>query len=70
MDALLAVEQANREGYLEYRGQMALQARTQALGNLAMTGFQVGLSGAFEGLSLGGALVIRLVLFKKLVALV
>lgn len=56
MDALLAVEQANREaGYLEYRGQMAAsQARTQALGNLAMAGFQAGLSGAFEGLSLGG----------------
>jgi len=56
MDALLAVEQANREaGYLEYRGQMAAsQARTKALGNLAMAGFQAGLSGAFEGLSLGG----------------
>ena len=56
MDALLAVEQANREaGYLEYRGQMAAsQARTQALGNLAMAGFQAGLSGAFEGLTLGG----------------
>ena len=56
MNALLAVEQANREaGYLEYRGRMAAsQARTQALGNLAMAGFQAGLSGVFEGLSLGG----------------
>ena len=56
MDALLAVEQANREaGYLEYRGQMAAsQARTQALGNLGMAFAQAGLSGAFEGLSLGG----------------
>jgi len=53
MDALLAVEQANREaGYLEYRGQMAAaQARTQALGNLAMAGFQAGLSGAFSALT-------------------
>jgi len=57
MDALLAVEQANREaGYLEYRGQMAAaQARTQALGGLAMAGLQAGLSGAFSGLNFGGS---------------
>ena len=58
MDALLAVEQANREaGYLEYRGQMAAsQARAQALGNLAMAGVQAGLSGAFSGLGGSGGI--------------
>jgi len=58
MDALLAVEQANREaGYLEYRGQMAAaQARTQALGGLAMAGLQAGLSGAFSGLGGSGGI--------------
>ena len=52
MDALLAVEQANREaGYLEYRGRMAAsQARSEALGGLVMAGVQAGLSGAFSGL--------------------
>lgn len=52
MDALLSVEQANREaGYLEYRGSMAArQAKTQALGNLVMSVAQVGMSGALSGL--------------------
>ena len=50
MDALLAVEQANREaGYLEYRGQMAkAQARTQALAGIASSLVQIGLSGALD----------------------
>lgn len=60
MDALLSVEQANREaGYLEYRGSMAArQAKTQALGNLVMSVAQVGMSGAMGGLggSSAGAL--------------
>ena len=58
MDALLAVEQANREaGYLEYRGQMAAaQARTQALGGLVMAGVQAGLSGVFSGLGGSGGI--------------
>lgn len=56
MDALLATEKANREArYLEYQGQMAkAQARTQALTGIASSLVKVGLSGAFEELSLGG----------------
>ena len=54
-EALLAVEKADREArYLEYRGQMAqAQARSQALSGLGMAALQVGLSGAFSGMSGG-----------------
>ena len=56
-DAFLAIEQSERQARnLEYQGRMAArQARTAALGNLVMAGAQVGLSGAFEGLSFGGS---------------
>ena len=56
MDTLLATEKANREArYLEYQGQMAkAQARTQALAGIASSLVKVGISGAFDGLSLGG----------------
>ena len=56
-DAFLAIEQSERQARnLEYKGRMAArQAQTAALGNLVMAGAQVGLSGAFEGLSFGGS---------------
>jgi hypothetical protein len=55
-DAFLAIEQSEREARnLEYKGRMAArQAQTAALGNLIMSGVQVGLSGAFSGMNLGG----------------
>jgi len=55
-DAFLAIEQSEREARnLEYRGAMAArQAQTQAITGLVMNVAQVGLAGAFSGMSLGG----------------
>jgi hypothetical protein len=55
-DAFLAIEQSEREARnLEYRGAMAArQARTQAITGLVMNVAQVGSSGAFSGMNLGG----------------
>ena len=55
-DAFLAIEQSERQARnLEYKGRMAArQAQTAALGNLVMSVAQVGLSGAFSGMNLGG----------------
>lgn len=55
-DAFLAIEQSEREARnLEYKGRMAArQARTQAITGLVMNVAQVGLSGAFSGMNLGG----------------
>lgn len=55
-DAFLAIEQSEREARnLEYRGDMAVrQAQTQAITGLVMNVAQVGLSGAFSEMNLGG----------------